>query len=431
MKASIPGYLADIPTNGTEIEQGLLDIENKERSNLFAWNGQFSPQFAEVLLRTYAHKNATVLDPFAGSGTVLYECGRGSFHGIAAEINPAAFYMTRTYTFINLTPSARTQCIEKVDRELSRILINSLELWSASQGNVGAEELKRRLIDLRELSCTGWEQVLTDALLVVVNFLRLETVEHVASAWAKLRLIVEGLPYSQQPLRAFNSDARSLPIPNDSVDLVITSPPYINVFNYHQQYRASAEALGWNLLTVAKSEIGSNRKHRANRFLTVVQYCLDITAALLDLNRVCKQSARVIFVVGRESTVRGVRFFNGEIVGRLAATCTSLRVSSRQERSFRNRFGDLIVEDILHFSLMKSSKHSDLFNLADARTLAEDVLKQSLCGVRDSEVASDIHDALENIADVQPSIANVCRGYSETTIRKKLTCHSPLRILIS
>ena len=65
-------------------------------------------------------------------------------------------------------------------------------------------------------------------------------------------------------------------INNDSIDFVITSPPYINVFNYHQNYRKSVEATGFNVLEVARSEIGSNRKFRSNRFLTVIQYALDI-----------------------------------------------------------------------------------------------------------------------------------------------------------
>ena len=202
---------------------------------------------------------------------------------------------------------------------------------------------------------------------------------------------------------AFNCDARQLPIPDSSVDLVVTSPPYINVFNYHQQYRIPAEALGWDLLTVAKSEIGSNRKHRGNRFLTVIQYCLDITAVLSELSRVCKPSARAIFVVGRESTVRGSRFFNGEIVGRLAAECTSFRLDFRQERAFTNRFGHTIVEDLLHFHCRKTHKHSDLFSVSDARTVAESFLRNAVDEAQGDEVRTDIESAIALLTEVQPS----------------------------
>ncbi len=57
------------PLDTTTIPQRRLNIADKNRSNLFPWNGQFSPQLIEVLLETYAPASAFVLDPFVGSGT--------------------------------------------------------------------------------------------------------------------------------------------------------------------------------------------------------------------------------------------------------------------------------------------------------------------------------------------------------------------------
>ncbi len=115
-----------------------------------------------------------------------------------------------------------------------------------------------------------------------------------------------------------HADARCLPVKNQTVDLVVTSPPYVNVFNYHQNNRPAMELLGWNILTVAKSEFGSNRKNRGNRFLTLVQYCVDVLETLLELKRVLKYEGRVVIIVGRESNIRGVSFQNGSIVATLA-----------------------------------------------------------------------------------------------------------------
>lgn len=399
--AGVLSHLLSIPTSSTEIAQGLLNIENKERSNLFAWKGQFSPQLVDVLLAKYAPKNATVLDPFAGSGTVLHECGRRQCSGIAAEINPAAYYMSRTYTLLNFSPSERESYIRDVEQALAPLFRSSPQDSKIHRRQ--NRPLQQGLISFRRLLPTGLHTALADTLIVLADLYRLDSPQKVGSAWKKLRSIVQTLPYSAKPIRVFNCDARQLPLEDRSVDLVITSPPYINVFNYHQQYRASAEALGWNLLHVARSEIGANRKHRVNRFLTVIQYCLDITIVLSELSRVCKPSARIIFVVGRESKVRGLRFFNGEIVGRLAAGCTCLRANFRQERAFTNRFGELIVEDILHLSPRKTAKHSDLFNFVDARNIARDALLQAGRGIQKQEVEADLRDALEQIETVRPS----------------------------
>lgn len=47
-----------VPLNKTDIDQAKLNIEDNRRSNLFQWNGQFSPQFIEVMLQKYAPRAA-------------------------------------------------------------------------------------------------------------------------------------------------------------------------------------------------------------------------------------------------------------------------------------------------------------------------------------------------------------------------------------
>jgi hypothetical protein len=101
----------------------------------------------------------------------------------------------------------------------------------------------------------------------------------------------------------------------------------------------------------ARSEIGANRKFRQNRFLTVVQYCLDMALALAELARVGRAGARAVVVIGRESNVHHTAIYNGAILERLAAEVVGLRTALVQERSFKNKFGRAIREDILHLEL--------------------------------------------------------------------------------
>ncbi len=185
------------------------------------------------------------------------------------------------------------------------------------------------------------------------------------------------------------------------VNLVITSPPYINVFNYHQQYRASTEALGWNLLEVAKSEFGSNRKHRANRFLTVIQYCLDMAATLQELLRICSADSRIIFIVGRESNVRGTAFYNGEIVTEIAYQVFGMDLHTRQERKFKNRYGQVIKEDILHFKKQGKIYHNAR-NIQATRIVAIKSLEAAYSLAND-DIKSDIKDAIMKANKVESS----------------------------
>jgi len=183
-------------------------------------------------------------------------------------------------------------------------------------------------------------------------------------------------------------------------NLLISNWYYINVFNYHQQYRVSMEALGWDLLSISHSEVGANRKHRSNRFLTVIQYCLDITKCFVELLRLSHPKSRFVFVVGRESTVRGVSFNNGEIVCDVACKIMGCRLVLRQERVFTNRFGQRIIEDILHF--VPPQRMPDKPHLTEARTLAYSTLQAALHRA-DADKSEEIGMAIRSVMKIQPS----------------------------
>ncbi|HET9180357.1 MAG TPA: DNA methyltransferase [Terriglobia bacterium] len=391
-------YLRAIPLDADSSEQRLLNIEDKRRSNLFRWSGQFSPQLVEFFLARYARVGNIVLDPFAGSGTVLCECGRKGLEAVAAEINPAAYSIARLYQFMNCKQEDRRGLIAEVEDSIARALPHSCPLFEA--GTADAElSAQRALLKARESLDEPQSLDLIEALIVLSDFYRPGLDRNkVMSVWSKIASVLSELPYSGAALNAMNADARKLPLASESVDLVVTSPPYINVFNYHQQYRASAEALGWNLLNVAKSEIGSNRKHRANRFFTVIQYCLDIAGVLMELTRVCKSSGRIIFVVGRESRVRGTPLLNGDIVALVATKCLGLRMRARQERVFKNKFGTRIFEDVLHFTGIANMTRT----ATDPKLIGKLILEGALKTAPALAVA-DIKDALGRVHEVFPS----------------------------
>src|ERR1700681_1906743 len=117
MEHSHPNF-DQVPLDQATIPQALLNIDNKQRRNLFPWNGQFSPQLIEVLLRTYAPKGGLVLDPFAGSGTVLYEAGSLGLPAVGAEINPAACKMAQIYCLMNLSVAKRKALANLLEKAL-------------------------------------------------------------------------------------------------------------------------------------------------------------------------------------------------------------------------------------------------------------------------------------------------------------------------
>ena len=390
----------ETPINRQEIPQELLDIADKKRTNPLPWKGQFSPQLIEAILNKYTDKNSVIFDPFLGSGTVLYEAGRLGIEAYGTEINPAAFTLANIYKFINLSQTQRKRWIDYFLEELNHNIFDPRQLSPKSQKEISQNDIGK-LISLAVNNDDVMLKILYESLIILLDLDKKKvTKSKIFTIAETISDFVIKLLYSEKPINAYNSDARNIPLPNSSVNLVITSPPYINVFNYHQQYRASTEALNWNLLEVAKSEFGSNRKHRSNRFLTVIQYCLDIASTFQELLRICKSGSRIIFVVGRESNIRGTPFFNGELVAEVATQVLGISLDIRQERTFINRYGAIIKEDILHF--INYTKLPQIFVLNQAKNIALAAL-ESAYSLADEQVKAEIKDAINKVDKVEPS----------------------------
>jgi hypothetical protein len=368
-----------------------LDIVEKTRSNLFAWRGQFSPQLIEVILSAYCPSNSVILDPFAGSGTVLLEAGILEFEAYGFEINPAAWILSRTYEFIN--ESQKQEAIKTI-----RNLINREFPFRIFETGSQVHDLSQKIKNIRSELDRETTKIF-DALVILLDIANSKiTNEFIQSKFTDLTGVIEKFPFSKKQIRVGLSDARSLPLKNEQIDFVVTSPPYINVFNYHQNYRRSAEILGWDLLKIAKSEIGSNRANRGNRFYTVIQYCLDMADTLRELSRVTKDEARIVFVVGHESNVLGVPFYNADIIEKIGVSSNLFHKALRQKREFKNKFGKIIREDIINFLNLKNECCKDVLEQI-ARQVALDVLKSSFSLVSSKNLES-LEDAINKVQDI-------------------------------
>lgn len=384
------------------LERHRLDVRGKSRSNLFNWRGQFTPEFIEYLLEKFPPR-VGVLDPFCGSGTVIVECARRGIPTVGCEINPAAYAMSKFFTFCNVGLKDRNQLIESLYRHLSGIMpgFTDLPLF----GN--AHDFRTRHSNLYEFARSLFatirdKQIMLLALLLVFHTEDSSVGSQLGSTVVKsldtLRCNLLSLPLTPSGVEAHLHDARlSDQASSSRADLIITSPPYINVFNYHQNYRGVLEILGFDMLRVAQSEVGSNRKNRGNRFRTVVQYCLDMEQALASFARSLPPRGKVIMVVGRESRVRGVPFYNSDIIRDLFNSMCCFEVTGFHERAFTNRFGMEIKEDIIICNRLEGEP-----SVGNAWQIATSRLEQALA-FAERNVTHDISDALSQCASIEPS----------------------------
>lgn len=378
-----------------------LDLPGRERTSPFPWRGQFSPQLVEMLLEEMP-SDGCLVDPFVGSGTLLYEAGHAGRDAIGTEINSAALAMASLAEFIEVPVERRVALLRELEAALASTLPSDHPPGSLFSEPEPATAPTAADPESLLRGCNGdwlYSMTIRVVLLLAMKNGKIATPAALRGAFHQVQSTIVGLPYSPGRRQAIAADARSLPCEDGSVAGVITSPPYINVFNYHQNYRPCAETLGTDVLAAARSEIGSNRKHRQNRFLTVVQYAMDMNDVLDEIHRVLLPASPAVVVIGRESNVRGVPFENGLLLGMLALTSGKFEIDLWRERSFVSRFGGRIYEDVITLK----TKMAPAPSTADPRAIGEHFLTLALKGDCDPAVRSDLESALAASGSVKRS----------------------------
>ncbi|MCK6090035.1 DUF3450 domain-containing protein [Micrococcus endophyticus] len=150
-------------------------------------------------------------------------------------------------------------------------------------------------------------------------------------------------------------DARALSLPDASIDLIITSPPYLNAIDYLRGHKMSLIWFGHTIPELRKirsNSIGAERsldgealkqvddmvsfvEDAANDrsklpLATIVRYAHDLTLFSRELHRVCREGAEVVTVIGN-STLRG-NYIQNDVLVRKAYETAGFSVRDRTER---------------------------------------------------------------------------------------------------
>ncbi|NOK33886.1 hypothetical protein HMI49_11815 [Corallococcus exercitus] len=151
-------------------------------------------------------------------------------------------------------------------------------------------------------------------------------------------------------------DARDLDIATGSIDLVVTSPPYLNAIDYMRCSKfslvwmghrvselrkirgesvgaavASKEAVESDGVKAVIKSLGLASKLSRRDCALLSQYVFDMGRALAEASRVLRHKGRAVYVVG-DSTVRGTFIRNSAIVAAVAQE-HGLSLSSRYSRA--------------------------------------------------------------------------------------------------
>lgn len=279
--------------------ESLNEFKKEPRRTIHSFHryfGKLIPGIPAFAIETFTKPGETVLDPFSGSGTSVVEARERGRFGIGIDLNPLASFVAKVKTTPIDESKLKTTLSDLVanfsltthSKELKDPYVVNLDHWFR-------EEVKAELLVLKSLIKSIPEIDVRDFYLAVFSaFIRGVSnadPQHVFPGYSKrMRALDEAgrtidvekafiraakkriqqnslLSQNQLPVKLINGDLRGADLKPNSVDLVVTNPPYISSIRYLETMKIE---MGWldfldsqaEYLGLDKSVIGTERFYK-------------------------------------------------------------------------------------------------------------------------------------------------------------------------
>jgi len=338
---------------------------------------KFIPQIVEKLIDEYISDSyAHINDPFMGCGTTIVTAISKTFKASGTDINKIAYLMTK----VKSTPINPEYLNKKINYFLSALLILENSSHALFPDNIKPlipqehidrinywfiEDNKIALGKILKLIYSEEDSIIKDFLLVAFSHIlkscsiwlqrstkptrdlgkkKIEPYNELKKHLLKMQkgnqIFYNIVPVKvrenlNEYLNVSNSSAINQPVPDNSVDLIVTSSPYVTSYEYADLHQLSTIWLNLadNLTEYKKSFIGTSYKSynddilRSRIAIDIVRKMADkskkmakeIEAFFIDMEkvfdenfRILKSGGRCCYVIG-DTLLKGVNILNAEV----------------------------------------------------------------------------------------------------------------------
>lgn len=344
------------------------DITRKDTSYIthgyHRYPAKFIPQIVSRLVEKYSLIGDFIIDPFGGCGTTIVESKVMGRSSIAVDINPVAVLITKA----KITPIDPI----KIEKEFSS-LQGKLETYNENTKVKSPDheridywfkpEEKRRLAfifteiskikdqDVQDFFFCGFSNILKNCSIwlqksnkptrdfekspsePIKTFLR--QIKMMLRGNTQLFEILSKKGYLKVQSQVICTDARTIPVKDSSVNLIVTSPPYVTSYEYADLHQLTALWLEYtkDLSDFRKRFIGTSFHNKKDLILNssiaeniqrellvedkrtaeeVSTYFSEMNQVFIEMKRILKKGGKTCIVVGNTS-LKGVKILNAEV----------------------------------------------------------------------------------------------------------------------
>ncbi|MCM8832294.1 MAG: site-specific DNA-methyltransferase [Candidatus Omnitrophica bacterium] len=258
---------------------------------IYPYKGKFHPQMIRALLNIIGLKEGdTVLDPFIGSGTTAVESQLLGINCIGIDISPLCVLQSRV----------KTESIEVIN-EINKIKESIL---NKSKPSFFKQENESFLEFINDISNEKVRNFYKMAYLVAVSDNARRGKDFEQSFYKNLDLMIKSVTDFHDIVQELKlklgkvtieiGDSKNLPIKNESVDGIITSPPYSIALDYVSNDAHALKVLGLELSNIREKFIGV--RGRGSERINL--YNQDMEKSYDEMYRVLKPQKFVVIVIG-------------------------------------------------------------------------------------------------------------------------------------
>ena len=331
--------------NGERTDYSSISQKNRTRSVnqylthwIYPYKGKFHPQMIRAALNIIGLESGeTVLDPFVGSGTTALEAQLLGVNCIGFDASPLCVLQSRVKT-------ASHDVIKDIQAQREALpLIRPREtaLDEKARDTIALDADQRvqdffRLAKLVALSDSVRRRKDFTSALYARTKLMMQSVTDYDDIRKELKLSLGRAMIEQ-------GDARALPLRDESIDGIITSPPYAIALDYIKNDAHALEALGLDVREMREQFVGL--RGRMNERVRL--YNADMKKSLDEMMRVLKPNRYALIVIGN-AAYKGQTLESVELIVKHASEI-GLRLTNSVNKTIFGLYNVMQREKVLIF----------------------------------------------------------------------------------